>query len=714
MGYYKRPLTTETRFQDLSLHPTVATALSRKGYELAMPVQAAVLAPEAADRDLLVSSQTGSGKTIAFGLVFAPAVLEGRPPVSAKGVLQPRVLVVAPTRELATQVSQELGWLFGDAPVRLASFTGGTPITSDFRRLRAGVDVVVGTPGRLVDLQTRGALDLSAIKVLVLDEADEMLDMGFKEDLEALLTAAPPERRTLMFSATIAGPIARLAATYQNKAFRVDVRPAGGTRAHADINFVAHLVPMRDRFAVLANTLLANPDSKAIVFCRTREGVGELQHKLVAHGFAAVAMAGDRAQGERDRALAALRSGAARVLVATNVAARGLDVPDVEFVVHGDLPEGTESLTHRSGRTGRAGRKGTSIVLADPPKRRRAERLFADAGIKVRWSAPTTQAQAQRAAEDQLAQRLMERLSGVAPEDDEAPVDPQLAQNAEALAERLLASVDEKALVKVLLERELRKLPAALPIEVLSVDPPARSKPRHLDFDSGAPPARMPRRIEREEPRPALRPPISSPKASRAPEAPTAKATPRARVQAPEETFVPITARAAVPSEDPDRPLRAARKAKPDAKSKPETLAPSKPALPRAMGREQAQDFKASAAKATGPKSAGLQGRAVIFRVNLGAKEQAEPRTLLPMICRMGGVDRTAVGSIRVGPASSTFEIAPSAAVAFARAVMKPDPHEPHVRIEAARAPEGDDTRRTGGGGLPPKRAKPGARAEAY
>lgn len=601
------------------MHPLLATTLARRGYVNAMPVQAAVSDAAHAGRDLLVSSQTGSGKTLAFGLAMASELLAGASALAERGGVIPRALVVAPTRELAVQVANELGWLFAEAPLRLAAFTGGTPMGGDLRRLRMGVDLVVGTPGRLVDLQRRGALDLSRIATLVLDEADEMLDMGFKEDLEALLSAAPAERRTLLFSATLPRPIQQLASTYQRNAVRIDVRSPGASKAHADIDFRAHLVRGRDRFAAVVNMLLANPDAKSIVFCRTREGVGDLQHKLVEHGFAAVAMAGDRAQGERDRALAALRSGSARILVATNVAARGIDVPDVELVIHGDLPDGAESLTHRSGRTGRAGRKGTSVLLVDPVQRRRAERLLGELGVKVTWAKVTTETEARAAAEKRLGDALLASLRPETEGTEGEPLDESFARtpafDLTPMLNRLTAEVSAQDLLALLLRRELARLPQALPLEA----------------------------IEGEAPRGrALRPPMEAGEGrGPRPEAPTRRREP------------------------PREPLP--RDKRPDPGPSPSV-------------RPSWQEERVPVA----PRAA---GRAVIFRVNLGADTQAAPRTLLPLICRRGDVDRTLVGSIRVGPQSSTFEIAAEAAVSFARSAMQPDPREPHVRFEAARPP---------------------------
>src|SRR5579859_6514603 len=365
-------------------NPALARALTDQGYEEPTPVQAAVLEPSAADRDLLVSAQTGSGKTVAYGLAMASTLLGDAERVPAAG--PPQALVIAPTRELALQVARELAWLYAKAGARVETCVGGMDPLRERRALEAGVNIVVGTPGRLRDHLERGRLDLGALEVVVLDEADEMLDLGFKEDLEFILEAAPAERRTLLFSATIAKEIAALARSYQKAAVRIDT--ARLNEPHGDIEYRAIRVAPNEIEHAVVNVLRFFEAPGALVFCATREAVRHLHAALRERGFDAVALSGEMTQRERTDALQSLRDGRARVCVATDVAARGLDLPDLGLVIHADLPANRQGLLHRSGRTGRAGRKGISVLIAPYTRRRRVEQLLASAGVEADWSGP--------------------------------------------------------------------------------------------------------------------------------------------------------------------------------------------------------------------------------------------------------------------------------------------------------------------------------------
>nr|WP_249153154.1 DEAD/DEAH box helicase [Bradyrhizobium diazoefficiens] len=361
--------------------PPLAKALAERNYDSPTPVQLAVLADEAADRDLLVSAQTGSGKTLAYGLAMAKDLL-GETEQFAQAAA-PLALIVAPTRELAMQVHRELAWLYGHAGGRVVSCVGGMDPRREQRELAAGAHIVVGTPGRLCDHLRRGRLDISELKAVVLDEADEMLNLGFREDMEFILETTPETRRTLMFSATFPRGIVALAKQYQQQAFRIEV--AGDEGGHADIEYRAIRIAPADAEHAVVNVLRFYEAPSALVFCSTRDHVRHLQAALLERGFSVVALSGELTQNERTMALQSLRDGRARVCVATDVAARGIDLPSLDLVIHADLPNDAEVMQHRSGRTGRAGRKGTSVLLVPPARRRRAELLLNLAGVDAVW-----------------------------------------------------------------------------------------------------------------------------------------------------------------------------------------------------------------------------------------------------------------------------------------------------------------------------------------
>ena len=361
--------------------PPLARALAERHYDQPTPVQTAVLADDAAGRDLLVSAQTGSGKTVAYGLAIADDLLGGAEKFERAAA--PLALIVAPTRELALQVHRELEWLYQYADARVVSCVGGMDPRREQRELAAGAHIVVGTPGRLCDHLRRGRLDVSGLKAVVLDEADEMLDLGFREDMEFILKTTPATRRTLLFSATLPRGIVALAKQYQQQAFRVDV--AGDEGGHADIEYRAIRIAAGDIEHGVVNMLRFFESPSTIVFCNTRNAVNHLQTALLERGFSVVALSGELTQNERTQALQALRDGRARVCVATDVAARGIDLPNLDLVIHSDLPNDAEVMQHRSGRTGRAGRKGVSVLLVPPARRRRAELLLNLAGIDAIW-----------------------------------------------------------------------------------------------------------------------------------------------------------------------------------------------------------------------------------------------------------------------------------------------------------------------------------------
>lgn len=364
-----------------ALTPPLARALAERNYDSLTPVQLAVLAHEATGRDLLVSAQTGSGKTVAYGLAIAKNLLDDAEQFGPAAA--PLALIVAPTRELALQVQRELAWLYGRAGGRVVSCVGGMDPRREQRELAAGAHIVVGTPGRLCDHLRRGRLDISELKAVVLDEADEMLNLGFREDMEFILETTPETRRTLLFSATFPRGIVALARQYQRDAFRIEV--AGDEGGHADIEYRAIRIAPADVEHAVVNVLRFYEAPSALVFCSTRDAVRHLQAALLERGFSVVALSGELTQNERTLALQSLRDGRARVCVATDVAARGIDLPSLDLVIQADLPNDAEVMQHRSGRTGRAGRKGTSVILVPPARRRRAELLLDLAGVEAVW-----------------------------------------------------------------------------------------------------------------------------------------------------------------------------------------------------------------------------------------------------------------------------------------------------------------------------------------
>ncbi len=424
------------------LNPALSRALAQQGYAEPTPVQAAVLEAGAGEADLLVSAQTGSGKTVAYGLALAPTLLgeaEAFGPAAA-----PMALIISPTRELALQVARELGWLYAEAGARIVTCVGGMDARREQRQLAAGAHIVVGTPGRLRDHLDRGALDLSQLRAAVLDEADEMLDLGFREDLEAMLEAAPAERRTLLFSATFAREIVTLARRYQRDAVRIDA----GRRdeQHADIEYRALAVAPNEIERGVVNVLRYHEAGGALVFCGTREGVKRMYGSLRERGFAVVALSGELSQKERSDALQALRDGFARVCVATDVAARGLDLPDLGLVIHADIPVNKAGLLHRSGRTGRAGKKGVAVLMVPFNRRRRAEQLLASAGIEAAWGPPPSADEIR--ARDQA--RLLED-----PLLTEPPTEDELAQ-----ARMLLDGRSAEQIAAALIRLRRQRLPA--------------------------------------------------------------------------------------------------------------------------------------------------------------------------------------------------------------------------------------------------------------
>jgi ATP-dependent RNA helicase DeaD len=549
----------------LGAHPSLLRSLIDRGITEPTAVQRAILEVGDPDADLMVSAQTGSGKTVGFGLAIASTVLadvEQFPRVAReKGArLGPLALVITPTRELAIQVARELTWLYAQAGGSIATCVGGMAITREQQALARGPHFVVGTPGRLCDHLARGALTFERLKVVVLDEADEMLDLGFRDELERILEATPEGRRTLLFSATIPPGIAALAKRYQRNAVRIAT--SSEAEPHADIEQRGILIRAGDRLAATVNVLRFHAARSALVFCATRDGVQELAGDLAARGFSVVALSGELSQRERSRALAELREGRAGVLVATDVAARGLDLPDLDLVIHADLPQNRDMLVHRSGRTGRAGRKGTSVLLVPVARRGFVERVLLGRDGRIEWSpAPTA---------DQIAARDLARL--------DAEIEREIAELEERdreLGRSLAARVQPEDLAALVIRGRLAAAPAALPVTPVD-EPPRREPPRR---------------------EPSRREPVG----------------PRGRDRSP---------------------------------------------------------------------AAATQGY-VMFRVNIGRHGNADPRWLIPLLCRRGEVDKRSIGKIRILDRETHVEIAAASAEAFGTAASRPDPRDRKIHITA-------------------------------
>ncbi|MET8154580.1 DEAD/DEAH box helicase [Actinoplanes sp. NPDC049668] len=353
-----------TGFAGLALRPELLKALTSLGYEEPTPIQREAIPPLLAGNDLLGQAATGTGKTAAFAL---PLLHRLEP--DAKG--GPAALVLVPTRELAEQVSQAVHRYGRDLGVRVLPVYGGQPIGRQLQALQRGVDVVVGTPGRVLDHISRGTLDLGDVRTVVLDEADEMLDMGFAEDIEAILAETPQSRQTVLFSATMPPRIDGIARRHLKEPVRIQM--GREESAPGEIPLVrqsAYVVARAHKSAALGRVLDVEAPTAAIVFCRTREEVDQVTETLNGRGYRAEALHGGMSQDQRDRVMGRLRAGSTELLVATDVAARGLDVEQLTHVVNYNVPSAPEAYVHRIGRVGRAGREGAAITLVEPREQR--------------------------------------------------------------------------------------------------------------------------------------------------------------------------------------------------------------------------------------------------------------------------------------------------------------------------------------------------------
>ncbi|GAC1437826.1 MAG: hypothetical protein NVSMB65_12140 [Chloroflexota bacterium] len=347
-------------FTELGLSPEILRAVVEVGYEETTPIQEQSIPLLLAGRDIIAQAQTGTGKTAAFALPLLERVDAAQ--------RHPQVLVLAPTRELVVQVAGAVHKLGRYRGVTVAPIYGGQPIERQFRALRHGVHIIVGTPGRLMDHMRRETLSLAQVTTVILDEADEMLNMGFIEDIEFILAQAPADRQTALFSATMPARITALARKYMREPVRVTIEGERLTVAQTRQTYFE--VREREKLDALTRILDYETPESVIIFCARKSDVDELGEALLGRGYAAETLHGDLSQVQRDRVMRRFREGAAEVLVATDVAARGLDVAGVSHVINYDIPWDPESYVHRIGRTGRAGRKGEAITLVTPRERR--------------------------------------------------------------------------------------------------------------------------------------------------------------------------------------------------------------------------------------------------------------------------------------------------------------------------------------------------------
>jgi ATP-dependent RNA helicase DeaD len=367
----------QTTFADLDLRPELVQALVSLGYEEPTPIQREAIPPLLAGKDLLGQAATGTGKTAAFAL----PLLNG---LAASRGKAPSALVLAPTRELAVQVSEAVHRYGRQLGARVLPVYGGQPIGRQLHALERGVDVVVATPGRAVDHLQRGTLDLSALTTVVLDEADEMLDMGFADDLEKILAASPAGKQTVLFSATMPQRIDRLARRHLTDPVRITIAKEQAPEGEQPkVRQSAYIVPRASKPAALGRVLDLEAPEAALVFCRTREEVDSLTETLNGRGYRAEALHGGLSQEQRDRVMNRLRNGTADLLVATDVAARGLDVDQLTHVVNYNVPSAPEAYVHRIGRVGRAGREGVAVTLAEPREHRMLKTIERVTGAKI-------------------------------------------------------------------------------------------------------------------------------------------------------------------------------------------------------------------------------------------------------------------------------------------------------------------------------------------
>jgi ATP-dependent RNA helicase DeaD len=609
----------------------LAAAMRERGFTTLTKIQAAVLEQRQTGANLRMSSETGSGKTAAIGLVLADALLPEAGQQQARRA-GPAAILITPTRELAMQVCAELGWLFSKVPgVEVEVVTGGVDIRGDRRRLSRRPQILVATPGRLLDHIRTGAVDCSDVAHVVLDEADQMLDMGFRDELDAIVAELPPERRSHLVSATFPKAVKELARRFQGESVSIQGTSLGA--ANTDIETIAYLVSPHNLYPALVNLLLLAHGRRCLVFVQRRVDAAELSSRLANDGFSALPLSGELSQAQRTRTLDAFKHGIVNTLIATDVAARGIDVPDIATVIHADLPGDSANFTHRSGRTGRAGRKGQSLLLVPHRAQRRAEMLIREAKVEASWAQVPSPKQVRKALAKRLRRQLHLRLTldGAT----ELPDELELPEGDETEGDETEDAAEAREQLRAARQAELdARREAMLELEGPDLEPIGEAE---LDYAGKLLAEHDPRKLV------ATLLAMATPQLPREPMGPGAQ---------------PVREdRGGYDRNRDERPERGDRGPRPE---RPER--PDRPARPAGRGRDTNVSL-------------------VRFEINWGEHAGATPGRILAHVCRRGGITSESIGPVKIGRRSSHFAVAEDVAGEFASKAAAPDKRDPKLHI---------------------------------
>ncbi|EDM80071.1 DEAD/DEAH box helicase-like protein [Plesiocystis pacifica SIR-1] len=643
----------------------LAKAMRERGFTGLTSVQQAVLSPELRGHNLRISSATGSGKTMALGLALAESLL-GDEARSRRG---PTALVITPTRELASQVRGELASLYSMVRgVEVEVVTGGVDIRGDWRRLARRPRVLVATPGRLLDHMRNDSgergVDCSDVSHVVLDEADQMLDMGFRDELDAIVAELPESRTSHLVSATFPREVRRLADAFQGDEARTVQGTALGA-PHQDIEVTCYSVDMGNRYPALVNLMLLASGRRTLIFVRRRIDTDTLASQLASDGFSALPFSGELSQAQRTRTLEAFRSGIVNTLVATDVAARGIDVADIATVIHADLPTDHANYTHRSGRTGRAGRKGASWLLVPRRAEGRIRRLLSSAKVEPNWATPPTPKKIRKAVRKRT-RRELNRLLTTELEAEGSDASPAAEGSAPAVegsapaAEGSAPAVEGPATTEA--ETGAQTGTEATPAAQTAEELAARGPRRNLAEADLAYAATL---LERHDPQVLVATllEMATPPLPREPMAIESKKSKGRRDR---------------DRHDRDRDDRGPRRERRfDRQDRPERGGDR-----RRDDRGERRDKGRGRDDFDFAEQPGYRR----FEINWGQRGGATPGRLLAHLCRRGEITSRSVGAVRIGLRSSVFEVAVDVAETFARKAAKPDARDPKLKIRPAKA----------------------------